>query len=302
MAGQTESIFCSVGPTACLLLGPIVKWSCLLPHTPSSGSFLSTPISHLFSPTLSQPPPLSQRPLPQLPLRGPPPAPRPAGAGTILSCFPCPWLTVSPAQPTPWKSLTPEREQALLEGVFKSSQDPGLLGAQSPAHSLPPTTLTLPQHYREVIPSEEGPQISCESPFRSGAPEGLAWRCPCDFGQGHNPSELAFGVSTFPQKTFLSQSQTLLLPAPGPALLSPDQSISPSLPPSDPAFSKKGSKGLTPTQAITMNNGLMWVCTGDSNATLMREFQALRRVSGVRALILPPLPKPVQRSSATQFL
>lgn len=63
--------------------------------------------------------------------------------------------------------------------------------------------------------------------------------------------------------------------------------INPSLlpsPPSDPAFSKKGSEGLTPTQAIMMNNGLMWVFTGDSNAALMEEFQVLTRLSGGEGL------------------
>lgn len=58
-----------------------------------------------------------------------------------MSCSSCPWRTVSPAQPTPYNSLNPEREQDLLEGVFKSPQDPSLLlAAQSPD----PDTLSHP--------------------------------------------------------------------------------------------------------------------------------------------------------------
>lgn len=77
-----------------------------------------------------------------------------------MSCFPCPWRMVSPAQPTPYNSLTPEREQDLVEGVFKNPQEPSLLlaGCTKSRPSLPSSTLGPPQQHREVIPSKAGAQ------------------------------------------------------------------------------------------------------------------------------------------------
>lgn len=77
----------------------------------------------------------------------------------------------------------------------------------------------------------------------------------------------------------------------------PDQSISLLPPPQDPAFGKKGSEGLTPTQAIMMNNGLMWVFTRDSNAAFTEEFQALGTVNRGEGLN----PRSPAQASSAQF-
>lgn len=121
-----------------------------------------------------------------------------------------------------------------------------------------------------------------------------------DFGQGHNPSELAIVPPRCPGKPSFCRVWETLLP-----ILAQHcrPQMNPSLlpsPPSDPAFSKKGSEGLTPTQAIMMNNGLMWVFTGDSTAALMEEFQALTRVTGGEGL--SPLPSPQAHFSSVQQL
>lgn len=132
----------------------------------------------------------------------------------------------------------------------------------------------------------EGPLFSCycrHGPLQRWVPEpqgALRGGSLSDCGQGRNPSELATMSPHSPRKPSFRASERHCSPF-------LDQhccpQINPSLlpsPPSDPAFSTKGSEGLTPTQAIMMNNGLMWVFTGDSNAALMEGFQALTRVRG----------------------
>ena len=98
--------------------------------------------------------------------------------------------------------------------------------------------------------------------------------------EGHTPSVLAFGVSTGPLSPPRKPSFPGVRDTPP---TTPDQCCLPRSihlsfrhappPPLDPAFSQKGSVGLTPTQAIMMNNGFMWVFTGDSIAASMEEFR-----------------------------
>lgn len=84
----------------------------------------------------------------------------------------------------------------------------------------------------QVRGAQGRPSDLAQPAYRGGAPESqgaLLGGALSDSGQGHNPSELAMVSPHSPRKPSFRSARETLLPSPGPAPLSPDQSISPSL-------------------------------------------------------------------------